>query len=173
MASDQDFVRSLGLSFLAHRLKRASETILEGSAAALRRHGFASPARAGSTLLLLREQGPTAVTEIACRLRLSHPLIIKLTAAMAAAQLVRDEADPKDNRRRLIALTETGAAEAARFHAFARALGRTFEAMFAEAGADLFAALGRFEAAAEGRPIAARLEAALGDEPLFAKETVS
>lgn len=158
---EQDFVRSLGLAFLAHRLKRASETILEGSTEALRRQGFSSPARSGSTLLLLREHGPTGITEIAWRLRLSHPLIIKLAAAMAAAGLVRDEKDPVDHRRRLIALTDKGRAEAERIDAFSRALERTFETMFEDAGADLFDALERFEAAAQAWPLADRLEEAL------------
>jgi DNA-binding MarR family transcriptional regulator len=166
--AEQDFVRSLGLPFLAHRLKRASELILEGTSGPLRRHGFGSPARSGSTLLLLRENGPTGVTEIACRLRLSHPLIIKLTAAMAAAGLVRDESDPGDNRRRLIALTDEGEAEAARLDVFSRAIAQTFAAMFEESGADLFAALERFEQAAEARPIADRLEAELAKEDVSA-----
>src|SRR3954468_4585216 len=109
-----DFVQSLGLPFLAHRLKRASELILEGSSAALCGAGLASPARAGSTLLLLRALGPTGITEIAYRLRLSHPLIIQPAAALAAAGLVSDDSDPADHRRRLIALTEKGEAEAAR-----------------------------------------------------------
>ena len=160
----EDFVRSLGLPFMAHRLRRLSELILEGSSGALRGAGFEGPARAGSTLLLLRANGPTGITEIAYRLRLSHPLIIKLAAALAAAGLVRDESDPADSRRRLIALTRKGETEAARIAAFSAALGRTFEAMFAESGADLYAALERFEAAAEARPIATRLEAELAHE---------
>jgi len=159
-----DFVRSLGLPFMAHRLRRLSELILEGSSEALRGAGFQGPARGGSTLLLLSDIGPTGITEIAHRLRLSHPLIIKLAAALADAGLVRDESDPADSRRRLIALTAEGAAEAARLARFSAALGRTFETMFAEAGADLYGALERFEAAAEARPIAARLEAELARE---------
>src|SRR6185436_19584024 len=127
---DPDFVRALGLPFMAHRLRRLSELILEGSSQALRRAGLEGPARAGSTLLLLRANGPTGITEIAYRLRLSHPLIIKLTAAMAKAGLVRDQVDPKDHRRRLVALTAKGEAEAERVEAFSHALVRTFSDMF-------------------------------------------
>jgi DNA-binding MarR family transcriptional regulator len=161
--ADQDFVRALGLPFMAHRLRRLSELILEGASEELRRFGFDGPARAGSTLLLLRDNGPTGITEIAYRLRLSHPLIIKLAAALAGAGLVRDESDPADHRRRLLALTRKGEAEAARIEHFSAALGRVFGAMFEEAGADLFAAVEKFEAAAEARPIAARLEAELAE----------
>lgn len=152
-----DFVRSLGLPFLAHRLRRISDLILEESTAALRAEGFDAPARSGSTLLLLHTNGPTGITEIAYRLRLSHPLIIKLTAALAGTGLVEDRTDPGDNRRRLVALTEKGAEEAERFAAFVERLGGAFEAMFEEAGADLLDALDRFEAVARHRSIASRL----------------
>jgi DNA-binding MarR family transcriptional regulator len=155
-----DFVESLGLPFLAHRLRRASELIVEGTSEALQRRGFAAPARSVSTLLLLRETGPIGITEIGFRLRLSHPMIIKLARALAAAGLVRDEADPDDQRRRLLALTDKGAEQAALAQALLGEIGGMFETMFAEAGADLFDALERFEAAAARRPIAERLEAA-------------
>ena len=161
----EDFVRSLGLPFLAHRLRRASELILEGSAEALRDFGSAAPTRAGSTLLLLRAHGPMGITEIAFRLRLSHPLIIRLADALAGEGLVSAETDPADQRRRLIALTPKGEAEAARLEAFSQALARAFEAMFAESGADLFAAIERFEAAAETRPVADRIKAELARVP--------
>jgi len=171
--ADQDFVRSLGLSFLAHRLRRASEAILEGTSEMLRGEGFDIPARAGSTLMLLRANGPTGITEIAYRLGLSHPLIIKLAATMAAAGLVRDESDPRDHRRRLIALTDKGLGEAARFEGFLAAIAATFETMFAEAGADLFAAVERFEQAAEQRPIAGRLAEAIERRVGAVKEELS
>lgn len=161
----EDFVRSLGRAFLAHRLRRVSELILEGSAEALRDFGVAAPTRAGSTLLLLRAHGPTGITEIAFRLRLSHPLIIRLTDALVGEGLVRAQADPEDQRRRLVALTPKGEAEAARLEAFSQALARAFERMFAESGADLFAAIERFEAVAEARPIADRIAAELAQMP--------
>jgi DNA-binding MarR family transcriptional regulator len=156
-----DFVRSLGLPFLAHRLRRASELILEGSSEALRRYDYAGPARSASTLLLLDELGSASITEIASRLRLSHPLIIKLCRALAEARLVREEGDTKDRRRRLIALTEEGRAQVRRINSFSRALSETFSEMFAEAGADLFEAVEKFEAAAARTPVASRIDAAL------------
>lgn len=154
-----DFVQSLGLPFLAHRLRRVSDLIVESTTQILRRNGFDGPARSVSTLLLLRDGGAMGITEIGFRLRFSHPMIIKLARALSDAGLVRDEADPNDNRRRLIALTDKGAAQADLAERLSRDIGRTFAAMFAEAGADLFDALERFEAAAERRPIAERLAA--------------
>ena len=157
--SDDDFVRSLGLAFLAHRLRRASDLIVDGTTQALQRIGFEGPARSVSMLLMLRENGPMGVTEIGFRLRLSHPMIIKLARSLEAAGLVRDEADAADNRRRLIALTAKGAAQTALAQGLLGDVARTFDAMFEEAGIDLFCAVERFEAVAERWPIADRLAA--------------
>jgi DNA-binding MarR family transcriptional regulator len=153
----EDFIRDRGLPFLAHRLRRASELILEGTGEALRAAGFKGPARSVSTLLLLREGGPMGVTEIGQRLRLSHPLIIKLTRALAEQGLVEDQADPSDNRRRLIALTAAGRKQAAFIEAYIERISRAFETMFGESGQDLLAALVAFEEAAARRPIADRI----------------
>lgn len=157
--SDDDFVRSLGLAFLAHRLRRVSDLIVDGTSEALRRAGFDGPPRSVSMLLLLRENGAMGVTEIGFRLRLSHPMIIKLARTLEAVGLVRDEADPADNRRRLIALTEKGIAQTGLAQGLLGDVARTFDSMFDEAGIDLFAAIERFEAVAERWPIADRLAA--------------
>lgn len=159
-----DFVQSLGLPFLAHRLRRASELILEGSSVALRRFGFDGPTRSVSTLLLLRTNGATSITEIAHRLRLSHPLIIRLAEALEAAKLVRAERDPQDQRRRLLTLTPRGEAEVDRIEAFLHAMAAVFTEIFAEEGADLFTAVERFEVAVERIPLVGRIDAALAEQ---------
>lgn len=155
--SDGDFIRSLGPAFLAHRLRRASETILEGTSAFLGANGSAAPARSVSTLLLLQRDGPAGVTAIAQRLRLSHPLIIKLTSALIAAGYAEQRADPNDNRRRLIALTPQGEAEVARLADLLNVIERTLHVLFDEVGVDLFAAIARFEAATDAVPVGERL----------------
>src|SRR4051795_11798751 len=110
---DEDFVSSLGTPMLAHRLRRASERLVEGTSGFLRAQGFAAPARAGSMLILLETEGLLGITELAHRLRLSHPMIIKLTDALHAAGLAEARGDAGDQRRRLIALTGAGLEQAA------------------------------------------------------------
>ena len=157
-----DFIRSLGLGFLAHRLKRTSELILEESAAALRPSGLEVPSRGASTITLLRNEGPRSITEIAFRLQLSHPLVIQLTNRLERARLVRSRPDKTDARRRLISLTKQGEEVADRIFQFSDALADTFAEMFEEAGKDLLAALEGFEAASSRRSIAQRVTAHLG-----------
>ena len=156
----EDFVQGLGLPFLAHRLRRLAELIVEGTRSTMPKFQLEAPARSASTLLLLREFGPMGITEIGFRLRLSHPMIIKLARALEAAGLVEDKRDPQDQRRRLVALTPAGREQADRAVNFNAVLAMAFEDIFAEAGADLLAAVEGFEAAAGRRSIAARIEAA-------------
>jgi DNA-binding MarR family transcriptional regulator len=158
----EDYVHSLGLPFLAHRLRRVAESIVEQTSFALADVGFPAPARSISTLTLLRDRGPLGVTEIASCLRVSHPLIIKLVAALMNAGLVSQVDDPADRRRRLIELTPAGISQAERAEAFSQVLARTFADIFRESGSNLFEALEAFEGAVERRPLAARLRPGFG-----------
>lgn len=153
-----DFVESLGSGFLAHRLRRASEAILEATTHVLRTRGFNGPARSVSTLLLLRDHGPMGVTEIAHRLRLSHPMIIKLTRALAAEGLVAEAADPRDARRRLIALTDEGRVQTENAAAVGVGLVTAIEE---GAGAELVRALDAFAVELAAAPLDERITAAL------------
>jgi DNA-binding MarR family transcriptional regulator len=103
---------------------------VEGTAAFLRTEGFAAPARSMSTLLLLKRNGALSITEIAYWLKLSHPLIIKLTKGLADAGYVKQQSDPKDNRRRMISLTAKGAQQADRVEEFTLTLADTFQDLF-------------------------------------------
>lgn len=167
---DLDFVSAQGLPFLAHRLRRASELILEGTMPFVHRNGYDGPARSVSTMLLLRAEEALGVTEIAHRLRLTHPLIIKLVAALAEAGLVTDEADPKDARRRVIRLTKRGEEQADRLLELNAVIAATLKSMFEEQDSDFFEALERFEQAARERPIERRLDEQMAKTKAARKE---
>jgi DNA-binding MarR family transcriptional regulator len=154
-----DFVESLGLPLFAHRLRRLSEALVEDVGAWLPQAGVTAPPKAGSTLLLLAEAGPLSVTEIATRLRLTHPLIVKLARELEALGLVRADQDPADGRRRPLSLTQAGRAQAARLGDVNHALARAYGELFAEAGANALAAVEQLEAALRGRSLLTRLAA--------------
>jgi len=154
----EDFVRSLGIAFLAHRLRRASEALVDSGGGFVERHGFAAPPRAASTLLLLKRERVLGVTEIAQNLGLSHPLIIKLLAELLRTGLVAEENDPADQRRRLIRLTPAGEAQVGRLEQLLEVIAGTFTELFAEAGIDVIGDLDRMEAALARRPLSERFE---------------
>jgi DNA-binding MarR family transcriptional regulator len=152
-----DFVESIGAPLFAHRLRRLSETLVESVGAWLPEAGVSAPPKAGSTLLLLAALGPMSVTEIASRLRLSHPLIIKLVRELEALGLARTEQDPADGRRRPVSLTQAGRAQAARFRAITETLAEVYARLFSDAGIDGIVFVERLERALRDRDFGQRL----------------
>lgn len=169
-SSSQDFIEAAGLPFLAHRLRRMAETILEASATFLPESGLPVPPRAVSTLLLLKHEGALSVTEIAFRLRLSHPLIISLTRTLKRQGIVTDRTDPKDRRRRLIKLTAAGVQVTEGLESNTTILARTFSALAEETGHDLFHALEAHEEALARVDLLQRLRREAADQPGQRKE---
>ena len=93
-----------------------------------------SPAKGASTLLLLRARGPQSVTQIAQRLRLSHPMIINVTRELEGLDLVVSREDPFDRRRRPVSLTTAGEIQADRIAAVNRMMAAAYGGLFLDAG---------------------------------------
>ena len=157
MTDADDFVAELGPPMTAHRLRRASELLVDAHARWLAEVGPDVPARALSTMMLLDETGGQGVTQIARRLRLTHPLLIEVTRALEAKGLVAARPDPEDGRRRVLELSPAGRAAAARLRERLKTLDAFYRALFDEIGVDLLDALERLERAARKRPLIDRL----------------
>jgi DNA-binding MarR family transcriptional regulator len=166
-----DFIETLGLPFLAHRLRRVSDAILRDVGAVFRARGIELPPRGGSLVMLLAESGRLPVTEAAHRLKLSHPLIITLSKTLAGAGFVVTASDSRDKRRRLLSLTKKGRELAAILEGVNRSLSRSYREIFDEAGIDLFAAIQAFEGVTEKRSLAGRLGGYLDEDLRTAKRT--
>lgn len=159
--NEPDFIADSGVAFLAHRLRRASDLLVDGAGAWLAEGGMTAPPRALSTLLLLQREGPLTVTGVAERLRVSHPLMIKLLRGLEQQGLVRARRDRADARRRPISLTAKGRQEAELAGAATQALARAYGRLFEETGVDLLDALARLERACAERPFEQRLSDAV------------
>jgi DNA-binding MarR family transcriptional regulator len=140
---ESDFVRTLGLPFLAHLLRRLSDRMVAEAGDFEDRLGIRAPPRTASTMLMLRIQGPKSVTEISEQLRQSHPLVISWIKQLSAHGLVTRSSDPVDRRRTLVALTPAGEEEAARMAAASPVIGEAYGTVLAEADAHVFDALWR------------------------------
>jgi len=139
--SEDDFIRTLGLPFLAHLLRRISDKLVTDAGEYESEIGIRAPPRAASTLLLLRERGKLGVTEIADALRQSHPLVISWLAQLEQAGLVRRSSDPKDARRALLALTPAGSLEAVRMAEASERIGAAYARLLEECDAPIHGAL--------------------------------
>jgi DNA-binding MarR family transcriptional regulator len=157
-----DFIKAQGNVFVAHRLRRASDRIVEQVGEMLAAEGLDVPPRGASMLLMIDERGAIGVVEIAERLRLSHPLIVRMAQRFQQLSLVEIAVDANDARRRRLVPTGKGRREAAAIRTFNARLSAMFDALFAEIDSPLVAVLNRLDAALEAAPIAARM-AALSD----------
>jgi DNA-binding MarR family transcriptional regulator len=139
-----DFIRGQGLPFLAHLLRRISDLMVsEAGDWEDEELGVRAPPRTASTMLLLAEQGPQSVTQIAEKLRQSHPLVISWLRQLEKLAFVKSSTDPADARRTLVALTPTGRAEARRMAEGSEKIGRAYAKLLREADADVHEALWR------------------------------
>lgn len=152
-----DFIKTRGNVFVAHRLRRASDRIVDQVGEMLSAEGLDVPPRGASMLLMIDERDAIGVVEIAQRLRLSHPLIVRMTQRFEQLGLVKIEVDPDDARRRRLVPTEKGRREAEAIRTFNARLSAMFDALFAEIDSPLVAVLDRLDAALEAVPIAARM----------------
>lgn len=154
-----DFIESHGNAFLAHRLRRSSDRIVDQISGVLHWLGLDVPPRGASMLLLIVERKQIGVVEISRSLRLSHPLIIRMAREFQELGLVEVNADPSDGRRRILSPTDKGHHEAAMLMAFNAELNALFDSLFADIDASLTEVLDRFDAQLEASPIPARLAA--------------
>jgi DNA-binding MarR family transcriptional regulator len=162
LAAEEDFIVSAGLPFLAHRLRRASEHLVEATSVIQRNSGFTGPPRSVSTLLLLEKEGPLGITEISNRLAFSHPLIIRFVRGLLEEGYVTQQGDPADARRRLIALTDKGRRHVAYIWEFSPVLSEALRRLFQDMGVDLYSAVEKFEQAIAERSLVDRLNEARG-----------
>lgn len=127
-----DFVTSLGPAFVAHRLRRLSDRIVDEIAKALAEQGLRVPPRSASTILLLAERGPMGPVDIARALKFSHPLMVRALRVLEELELVSAVEHPDDQRRRLVELTALGREEAATLQRFNTRLNRVMREVLDE-----------------------------------------
>ena len=143
--ASEDFPRSQGLPFLAHLLRRLADRFVAEAQEYYAEQGIVAPARTASTLILLQEQGLQSVSQIASKLRQSHPLVITWIRQLSRLELVEQKVDPLDRRRTLISLTPKGQLEAERMAAALSRLGAAYEKLLEEVGMDVQQPLWRLE----------------------------
>lgn len=155
-----DFVAGLGPAFVAHRLRRLSDRVVDEIEEALSLEGLSVPPRSASTILLLAERGPLGPVEIARTLRFSHPLMVRALRVLEELGLVRPVDHSADQRRRLVELTERGRTEAAVLTRFNERLNRVMCEVLDEGAGNAGAFLKALEdigGSLDRQPISSRL----------------
>ena len=103
-------LQTYGSLMLGSRLRRLSDQLHAGVDASYEAAGVALSSRCFPLLLLLRDNGPTAITALAAQIGQTHPVVVQLGRKLLDAGVVAEMPDAKDERRRLLALTPSGQA---------------------------------------------------------------
>ena len=157
-----DYVRELGALVLDHRFRRLTETLLRTADELYEARGLPFRARWTSTYQLLFSHGPLGITDLAERLRLTHPAIIGITDAMRQEGLVSDARDRQDGRRRMVALTTRARQLDGELRELWKALADVQQERFAAAGVDIVPLLDAVEEDMTKRPLTPEVLERLG-----------
>jgi DNA-binding MarR family transcriptional regulator len=157
MSRNRDFVESLGALTLDHRFKRMMHRLLAEADDIYRALDLPIKARWCSTLLLLEEEQSLTVTEVAERLRLSHPAVVQILDDMASTGLVRKVQDRRDGRRRRLSLSAKGRRWMPVLHEVWDEMSRAQTEAFGVTGCDMLAALAAADAELDRRSVSKRV----------------
>jgi DNA-binding MarR family transcriptional regulator/GNAT superfamily N-acetyltransferase len=152
-----DVIAELGELALASRLRRLSELLMKEASDLYKELAVGFQARWFALFHTLHRRGPLSVTELADALGLSHPAIGKIAEQLIRKELIRQYADPNDERRRLLELTADGRRLHKRLSPVWREIRRSAVDLLDEAGVDLLADLERVEAALSERSVMDRV----------------
>lgn len=146
-----------GSAFLARNLHRLRRLVTEQSDAMFEDAEIDVPSSCVSTMLLLARERPSSIAAVAAGTGYSHQLVSQRLALLERLGLVRATPNARDRRKRNIALTESGAAQAQLIAEFLQSAGAAFEDLEREIGIDLSDAVGRAAEALARRPLRARI----------------
>ncbi|WP_345948946.1 helix-turn-helix domain-containing protein [Mucilaginibacter sp. PAMB04274] len=103
---DKDFLRKLSYAGLSSRIKRLSDALLYSTKDFYHSLGLDIEPNWHLVFLLLKENENLSLADIAERLQLSHPAIIKIVKAMQIKGYVQAKKDENDSRKQILFLTQ-------------------------------------------------------------------
>ncbi|NER13577.1 GNAT family N-acetyltransferase [Leptobacterium flavescens] len=101
-----DFINELGHIGFTARMKRISDLLLYSAIDHYKQSGLGIEPNWHLIFLILKEEKALTVTEIAARLRFSHPAIIKIVRKMEEEGFLERSTDASDSRKQLISLSK-------------------------------------------------------------------
>lgn len=150
-----------GSLLLGSRLRKVAEALYAGVDEVYRSAGVDLPSRCFPILFLLRDHGRLGISELAHKLGQTHPAVSQMSRKLLQHRMVRELPDPKDDRRRLLALSAHGRAVMNRLEPVRKAIAAA--AADLESDHPLSRHLTAVDRALEARGFAARIRSRLED----------
>jgi DNA-binding MarR family transcriptional regulator/ribosomal protein S18 acetylase RimI-like enzyme len=160
-----DLIAELGELALASRLHRLADTLQKDVTDVYAELGLDFQARWFAVLAALRASRPLPVTSLAARLALSHQAVSRTVTLLVARGLLTESTDPRDARRKRVALSASGRQLCHRLDRIWTEIRQANGDLLTEAGVDLLADLARLETALAGESMADRVRRRLGLAP--------
>ena len=148
------FLASQGVLALGSRFKALSDRFYDIADEVYRQAGLSLQARWFPLLKLLDERGPMSVTEIADAIGQTHPAVSQLSARLARDGWLAASGDPRDRRRRSLALTPLAQDQLRAAQPAWRAVEAELAARLAGQGSGLMHALALLEEDLAAHPLA-------------------
>lgn len=157
-------LKELGFLALATRIKTLGEDMLADGLQIYAGAGVTFQPRWFSVFYLLQEHKELTITDVAHRIGLSHPAIIKNIESMEEAGLIESNRNSRDGRKRMISLTQKGEALIPELQPIWKALDDELRAVFASLHIDILGTLGTMEDMIRQKPISQRVHERLRRE---------
>lgn len=140
-----DLLRQLGPLAIASRLRRLTEWLYKDGARIYQELSFDFEPRWFPLFYLLKESDEISVTQAAQALGLTHPAINQIAGELSRSGLVESTSDKKDNRKRLLRLTQKGRNALSSLEPVWKDFKSAASDLLKEAGGDFLATVERLE----------------------------
>ncbi len=156
-----DILQKLGPLAFGSRLKRLSDRLMQDGIKIYRHTGLDFEPKWFPVYYYLSESGPSSVTEIARGIGITHPSVNQIAKEMINRGYLAAYKDPKDKRKRVLALSSFGKSQNQSLKAAWRVIEKTLADLVQESGVDLLVHLTRLEASLSAQSFLERYQAEL------------
>lgn len=161
-----DLLRELGPLALGSRLKRLSDRLMQDGIKVYRHCDLDFEPKWFPVFYFLAERGPSAVTDIARGIGITHPSVNQIAKEMISRGYLAAYKDPKDKRRRVLALTAAAKAQRQRLSQTWQLIDAALLELIEETGVDLLAHIETLERALANKSFLERFEARHNANPM-------
>ena len=141
-----DLLKELGPLAFGSRLKRLSDRLMQDGIKIYRHSELAFEPKWFPVYFYLSDKGPNSVTDIARGIGITHPSVNQIAKEMIARGYVAAYKDPKDKRKRVLALSSLGKSMKSDLESTWHLIDKSLTELIAESGVDVLRCLGSLEA---------------------------
>jgi DNA-binding MarR family transcriptional regulator len=146
MGLQMDILKDLGCLAFGSRLKRLSDRLMQDGIKIYRHSGLDFEPKWFPVYYYLAQVGPSSVMEIARGVGITHPSVNQISKEMINRGYVAAYKDPKDKRKRVLALSSLGKAQRSALEKTWALIEQALGEVIAESGVDLLSHIGQLEA---------------------------